>query len=164
MTALHLFPDRWDLFHPPWYGFCSQQLPWVPEDPGIKVLGGILGGECVWPSSRTVSAVLAPPVPEVYLTHCIPLPLRMLVCYSCQPSNPVDSCFSHDHFRVLADLPAQLHHGIPCVLEPPPSLSPLSQASSSVWLLCPTQVLKLPNTQLTSFSLSKHWSDSSKKE
>lgn len=111
MTALHLFPDRWDLFHPLWYGFCSQQLPWVPEDPGIKALGK-MGEERVWPSSRTVYAVSVPLVPEVHLTHCIPLPFGMLVCYS---SNPVDSCFSHDRVRVLADLPAQLHHGIPCV-------------------------------------------------
>lgn len=118
MTALHLFPDRWDLFHPPWYGFCSQQLPWVPEDPGLKALGEDGRGVCLAFFQDSICCLGATSTRGP--SHSLhPLPFGMLVCYSCQPSNPVDGCFSHDHFRVLADLPAQLHHGFHASLNHP---------------------------------------------
>lgn len=87
VTALHLFP-----ISSTWYDYIPQQLPWVPEDPGIKALRkmggdvfGLLPGQYMLSRCHWYRVHLPP--------TAFPPHVGMLVCYS---SNSVDSCFSHD--------------------------------------------------------------------
>ena len=80
-------------------------------------------GSVIHPSSMTVSAVLEPSVPGVP-SHCIPLPLRILACYSCQLSTRFGQLFWPWPFQVTSWSSCSSVLEIPCFLELTTSSSP----------------------------------------